>query len=75
MACFPKEIESLAQGANVVTTSCAWCGRVKSADGEWGAAQPSELLHDTKSHGICPECLASEMYGGNTGGEKQRDED
>ena len=74
MACFPKEFESLAQGANIVTTSCAWCGRVRKADGEWGEAEPSELLHDTKSHGICPECLASEMYGGKRAVDKRAEE-
>lgn len=75
MACFAKEIESLSEGANVITTSCAWCGRVRKADGEWGDAEPAGLLHDTKSHGICPECLASEMYGGKTAGEKRASTD
>lgn len=66
MACFPKELESLSPAAGAIVTSCAWCGRVKHADGAWGKAEPANPNdpNDTKTHGICPDCMSSEMFRG-----------
>jgi hypothetical protein len=41
-----------------VTIICAWCGKIKQADGTW--VWPSERRfaddHPRESHGICPTC-------------------
>ena len=41
-------------------TLCAWCGRMKDSDGFWGKASSKRALEQA-THGICPECMASEM--------------
>ena len=34
---------------------CAWCKKVKTADGTW---KPTEIPDgEIPSHGICPECV------------------
>ena len=43
-------------------TLCAWCGRSRKLDGTWEDAA-TERGNDA-THGICPECLASEMCKG-----------
>jgi hypothetical protein len=42
---------------------CAYCTRVRSRDGVWGAIPPGvhDIIHGTSrinlTHGICPDCL------------------
>jgi hypothetical protein len=43
-------------------TLCAWCGRLRKPDGSWENTA-IERGNDA-THGICPECLASEMCKG-----------
>jgi hypothetical protein len=66
MCCFPEEIDPATAEHNSVKVSCAWCGREKKADGEWsdGGMTEAEVAEENLTHGICPECLASEMWGG-----------
>jgi hypothetical protein len=48
----------------VVVVCCAYCARVRTPDGEWGAipAGLSQAIHQNPavrlSHGFCPDCLA-----------------
>ena len=46
-------------------TLCAWCGRVKGSNGSWEKASSKKTPRQT-THGICPECLASEMCAANS---------
>jgi hypothetical protein len=41
-------------------TLCAWCGRMRDSRGVWGNASSIKALEQA-THGICPECIASEM--------------
>jgi hypothetical protein len=49
---------------NSVVVCCAYCARVRTSDGEWGAipASLSQAVHRSAavrlSHGFCPDCLA-----------------
>jgi hypothetical protein len=38
---------------------CAWCERVRSRSGCWEEADPEPCGQDA-THGICPECLATQ---------------
>jgi hypothetical protein len=51
-------------GKGSITTLCAWCGRIKRTEGEWESPVGMELDSNT-THGICPECIASEMCASN----------
>jgi hypothetical protein len=48
----------------LVVVCCAYCARVRTSDGEWGAipASLSQAIHQSfavrLSHGFCPDCLA-----------------
>jgi Zn finger protein HypA/HybF involved in hydrogenase expression len=42
-------------------TLCAWCGRFKNPDGTWGTPTAHRLQKEA-THGICPQCLATEMH-------------
>ncbi len=44
----------------LVKVTCAWCGRVKRGNGFW-QEEPAKKSARSVTHGICPECLASEM--------------
>ena len=48
------------EGQGAVLTLCAWCGRIKTSGGEWETI-PDVQLDANTSHGICLECIASEM--------------
>jgi hypothetical protein len=39
---------------------CAWCQRVRTAQGKWVRAESLEMRPAEASHGICPECLEQE---------------
>src|SRR5688572_11508783 len=41
-------------------TVCAWCGRIRDSSGLWRKASSIKALEQA-THGICPECMASEM--------------
>jgi hypothetical protein len=47
-----------------VVVCCAYCARVRTPDGQWGAipASLSQAVHQSPmvrlSHGFCPDCLA-----------------
>jgi hypothetical protein len=47
-----------------VVVCCAYCARVRTPDGEWGAipASLSQAVHESPavrlSHGFCPDCVA-----------------
>jgi hypothetical protein len=47
---------------------CAWCERVRTADGKWRKAWDDEPDYPRATHGICPECLARETRAALTGG-------
>jgi len=51
-------------GKGSITTLCAWCGRIKRTEGEWESRLGAEIDCNT-THGICPECIASEMCASN----------
>lgn len=53
-------------GKGAITTLCAWCGRIKRSEGEWEPSLEAELDWNT-THGICPDCMASEMCAGAGG--------
>lgn len=57
-----REEEFLPLFEDVSRTLCAWCGRWRNSDGSWEIA--TNGLGDNATHGICPECLASEMCKG-----------
>ncbi len=39
-------------------TECAWCGRVRSASGDWRvvSADARLMIDAERTHGICPSC-------------------
>jgi len=39
---------------------CAWCERVRTSSGRWEEAGVAERQPAEATHGICPECFASE---------------
>lgn len=41
------------------TTVCAWCKKVRQADGTW--KEPVGVIAGKITHGICPECLDKEL--------------
>jgi hypothetical protein len=59
-----RAVWSARQGPDHVVACCAYCARVRTPDGEWGAipASLSQAVHQSPvvrlSHGICPDCLA-----------------
>jgi hypothetical protein len=45
---------------------CAWCERVRTSAGGWEeSTAPPRAEHAT--HGICPDCLATEKSAANEG--------
>jgi hypothetical protein len=38
---------------------CAWCERIRTLAGRWEDAEQEPVLEDA-THGICPECLATQ---------------
>lgn len=38
---------------------CAWCERVRTLGGAWEEPAPEPAVEDA-THGICPECLATQ---------------
>jgi hypothetical protein len=52
------------EGPDHVVVCCAYCARVRTPDGQWGAipAGLSQAVHQSPvvrlSHGFCPDCLA-----------------
>jgi hypothetical protein len=40
---------------------CAWCERVRTGAGRWEETDAAELDAAEATHGICPDCLATEQ--------------
>ena len=59
-----RAVWSRCVGADSVVVCCAYCARVRTPDGQWGAipASLNPIIHQSPtvrlSHGYCPDCLA-----------------
>jgi hypothetical protein len=40
---------------------CAWCERVRTRAGRWEELEAAEREVAEATHGICPDCLATEQ--------------
>jgi len=40
---------------------CSWCNKVRDRRGRWRQVEPAPERGSEASHGLCPECYASEM--------------
>jgi hypothetical protein len=40
---------------------CAWCERVRTSSGRWVEADAADVEATEATHGICPDCLATEQ--------------
>lgn len=47
---------------------CAWCGRERTAGGDWQPSESSDPAQPLATHGICPECLTRETQAALAGG-------
>jgi hypothetical protein len=67
---------AIVDAASGVAVACAWCTRVRTADGRWMPIRqflPDDTEHFTLSHGICAACWEQSAgdlarFGGTGGG-------
>ena len=52
--------------ARPVAFVCAWCERVRTADGTWREWEEVGPAPAEATHGICPRCLAEQTRAATT---------